>query len=195
MIIRLAGQHVAVRFDAHAVECGGAAFYAEVVGGGVKLTVLGGCVPDQLLSTGGGFLGGNIEDGLQFTFVQARANGQALTREDEGVESDGGDSVVGEKIQCGGNGVDVGAQHGGVGHHVEFCGEDVVEAGDGLFEGAFGPHHFIVNFRHAGFDGDLDVVEAGIDKLLDVVHVDQAARVRIQPCDLAVLFCVLNQLW
>ena len=141
------------------------------------------------------FLRGNVEDGLQFVFVQSRANGQALTRIDQGVKSNSGDSEVRKKIQRGGNCMDVRAEHGGVGHHVEFCGEHVVQACDGLFERAVGAHHFIVDFRHAGFDGDLHMVETCIDKLLDIFHVRETARVRVQTCDLPVVFCMSDQLW
>ena len=64
LIIGLAGKHIAVGFDAHAVERGGAAFDSEVAGGGVELVVLSRRVPDEFLSACGGLLCCHIEDGL-----------------------------------------------------------------------------------------------------------------------------------
>ena len=90
---------------------------------------------------------------------------------------------------------DIRSQHGGVGHHVEFGGEDVLQACDGLLECAVGAHHLIVDFRHAGFDGDLHMVKTRIHELLDVIHIREAARVGVQTCDLSVGFGVANQLW
>ncbi len=193
MIIRLAGNHVAVGFGAHAVERGGAAFDSEVAGGGVELAVLGRRVPDEFLSARGGLLRCHVEDGLQLVFVQSRADGQTLSRIDEGIQPDGRDARVREKIQRGGDGFDIRPQHGGVGHHVEFGGEDVLQACDGLLERAVGAHHLIVDFWHAGFDGDLHMVKPRVHKLLDVVHVRKAAGVGVQSRDLSVGFGVANQ--
>ncbi len=87
------------------------------------------------------------------------------------------------------------AEHGGVGHHIEFRGEHIVQARDGLFERALGTHHFIVDLWHAGFDCDLYVIETRFDELLDIFHIREAASICVQTCDLSIGFGVGYQLW
>ena len=52
LIVGLAGQNVAVRLDAHAVERRRAALDTQIVLRRIKLAVLRGCVPDQALAAG-----------------------------------------------------------------------------------------------------------------------------------------------
>ena len=49
LIIGLAGDHGAIWFDAHIVECGSAAFNAQLELHWIEGTILGRGVPDQLL--------------------------------------------------------------------------------------------------------------------------------------------------
>ena len=51
MVIGLAGQHAPIRFNAHIVERGGAAFDAQIAFNRVEMAVHGGRVPDQTRSS------------------------------------------------------------------------------------------------------------------------------------------------
>ena len=136
VIIRLARQHVAIGFDAHAVERGRAAFHAQVIGSGIELAVLCGRVPDQLLTVLGGLALGHIQNGLQLVLSQARSHRQAVSRVDQGIQTHGRDTQIGQKIQCAGDGVQVGVKHGGVGHHIQPASQCILQPGNGLPEGA-----------------------------------------------------------
>lgn len=111
----------------------------------LELAILSRRVPDETLSALRGFLCGDIQDGLQFTFVQTRSHRQTVTGINERVQPDGRNGDVRKKIQRVGNGVDVGAEHGGVGHYIEIALQSVLQPSDGLLECAIGLHHLIVD--------------------------------------------------
>ena len=71
LIIRLAGQHVAIWLEAHVVICRGAAFDAKRQKQGVKVAILGWGVPDQPLAAVLGKLSRFFQKRGQIVFFQA----------------------------------------------------------------------------------------------------------------------------
>ncbi len=65
-----------------------------------------------------GLLYSHIKDRLQLTLMQACAHGETLPRVDQGIQADGGNAKIGQKIQGLWNLVDVRTQHCGVGHYI-----------------------------------------------------------------------------
>ncbi len=139
------------------------------------------------------FARGDVEDGLQFAFLESRPNGETLTRINERVQSDGGNAEVCKKIQRVWYGVHVRAQHRGVGHHVKSGLQGVLQTLNGLFERAFGAHHLVVDLFIARLDRDLHMIEPGVHELLHVPFIRKAARVRVEPGDLPVRFGLTDQ--
>ena len=121
VVIRLAGEHVPVRFDAHAVQRGCAAFHAEVICGRVEFAVLRGRIPDEPLAALVSFSRGDIQYWLQFAFLEPGPHRQPAAGMDQGIQADGRDANIRQKIQCVRDGVDVRSEHGGVGHHVQIA--------------------------------------------------------------------------
>ena len=119
VIIGLAGNHIPIRFDAHAVQGGGTPLDTQVLPGGIELTILRRRIPDQSLPALRSFLDGNIKNGSQFAFSQTSAHRKPVAGVDERVQADGRHADISQKIQCVRDGVNIRAQHGGVGHDIE----------------------------------------------------------------------------
>ncbi len=196
VIICLAGDHVPVGFGTHIVEGSRAAFDTQVQPFGVEVAVLGGCVPDQLLFVGLCFLLRQQKEGRQNGFIQAAADVLALAGVDEGVQADGGHTQLGQKIKGLGEGIDIVIEHGGIGHHVQFgYGDDVAHPGHGLLPRALGTDHTVMDTSIVRFEGDLDVVQTGINKLLDVCCITKPASVGVDAGDLAFALGIGDQFW
>ena len=87
---------------------------------------------------------------------------------DQRVQPDGRDAQLGQEIQCGRDGLNIGPQHGGIGHHIQRAGQGIFQAFDRLQECAVRPHHQVMDFRLARFERDLDMVQTGCHQLLYV---------------------------
>ncbi len=193
LVIGLAGENRAVRFNAHIVERGGAAFDAQVERNGVEIAVLGGGVPDQPLVVFVCDRFGSIKQRFQFGFRQPRAHGGAVPGVDQGVQADGFQPQLTQKLERAGDGILVQRQHGGVGHHVKFGGEHTFETGERLLPGTRETDHAVVYFRKVGFKGDLHMIQSGVQQGLQIGFIAKPASVGIDAGDLSVLFGVPHQ--
>jgi len=77
-IVRLTGDDLTIRFDAHVVIGSGAALYAEVKLKRVKVAVLGGGVPDQALTAFLGEISRHFKQFWQILLFETGVDGAAL---------------------------------------------------------------------------------------------------------------------
>ena len=193
LVIRLAGDHLSIRFDAHIVERGRAAFDAQFEQNRVEMAVFGGGVPDQALAGAVRMGAGQFEQGRQFFLAQPGAHRFAAAGIDQGVQAKGGHAQLAQEIERGRQIGMVVLQQGGVGHHKQAGRQDIAQPGDGILPGALGMHHAVVDFRQVRFQGDLNVIQTGIHQGLHEGRIFQAPAVGVDPGDLAVMFGMSDQ--
>ncbi len=92
LVERLARYHISVWFDAHVVPCSGTTFDSKLHLNRIEMAVLGRCIPDYTLPEGSGALTDGLEHGAKLVFLNTGANSLALTRVDQRIAADGGDT-------------------------------------------------------------------------------------------------------
>ena len=74
------------------------------------------------------------------------------------------------------------------------AGQGILQPLDRLRESASGTHHSVVDLGVTRFERDLDVVQPGLDQLLHIMRVRQAAGIGVETGDLSVLLGMGDEL-
>ena len=188
-VVGLAGQDIAVGFDAHGVFPGVAAFRPNFEFDGGHTAVFGGGVPEEAHPQLFGGVADADEQGRHFVFGDGHRVGKAAAGVDHAIHRKGAYAEVVEEVDDVFGVAHVGAHERGVGDDVNgvvpnSAVEGVADTAHSLVEG-FCAHHRIVNPRVAGAEGDLDVVEARVREGLHVRSVGDLAAIRVEADDMA----------
>jgi hypothetical protein len=74
LVVRLAGQYIPIRFDAHIIQSRRAAFHSQIERHRIKVAVLGRRVPDKPLAARFGLLMGHLQQCGQLGLCQSRSH-------------------------------------------------------------------------------------------------------------------------